>query len=64
MVAGPFRLWLAKWGLGPKVGEWQVTSPRFIEGRLQVRRLRENGNYDWRDMTDEEVNDYVENIAW
>lgn len=61
-----YRLWRSRW-FGFPVGVWEPCEVRVvIEGRVQWcwRRLRADGDYEYRLLTDEQVVRLLEELAW
>lgn len=58
-----FRLFLARYYLGPQVGQWQMR-PIYWQGKSWVRRLTPRGTYEYRLMTEAEEADSVSSEAW
>lgn len=54
-----FRFWQSRRYFGTPVGEWDTT-----RSYLYARRLLPSGDYEYRAMTKDEVEDLVSSSAW
>lgn len=58
-----FRLWRSRW-FGPPVGVWQTETPVARKGYYCAWRILLNGGLDYRLLTDEETEQYLQMTAW